>query len=521
MFTKQNELHTLRVIAETLNQSNDIEFMMQTVLEKLLNLTQLQAGWIFLTDRRGSYTLAADHRLPQALAQHDKRPMCQGSCYCLNKYWNGELKDPINIIECKRLDEAVQFSTGDTEGITHHATIPLVAGAERFGVLNVASPGKTHFDDEELTLLQSVAYQIGTAIKRTRLYDAKQQRADYFAKLNDVVRLLWKADDHASLLKTAAQRLREAYRFQSVCTFTNEGGELVLRSREGAPLENAAAQVTESFRRQERIQENQTVSLPLTVKEERLGVLLVRAEQEIKDVDIEVLEAITGHVSLAYEGISVQEKRAEVLLYEERNRLARDLHDSVNQKLFSLSLTARGAKEIARDHEEMKELLTEMQSLSQESMREMRSMIWQLRPVGIEDGLLSALKKYAVHLGINVHFDVEDIPHLSHAAQEALWRISQESMNNIQKHAGSGEAWMKLTSGPDGVQLLVEDHGRGFDPEEKTCRTLGLTSMKERAQLLGGTLQVDSEKGKGTTIHVFIPWVKKEEHNGHTRTISR
>ncbi|TGB03863.1 GAF domain-containing sensor histidine kinase [Halobacillus salinus] len=509
MFTKQSELQTLRLIAETLNQSNNVEHMMQTVLEKLLNLTQLQAGWMFFTNQRGDYSLVADHRLPEALSRHRKQPMCQGSCYCLNKYWNGELTGPINIIECKRLDEAVQHNTGDTEGITHHATIPLVAGAERFGVLNVASPGKTHFTQEELTLLQSVAFQIGTAIKRTKLYDAQQQRAEHLATLNELVRTLWEASDHQQLIKETVDRLRSGYGFETAAFFTYQGGELVLRSMEGDFTNDSSAQVTEAFQQGKTISSSSMISVPLTVKKQPLGVLYAQSEESFTSADKEVMDALAGHVALAYESISVQEKRAEVLLYEERNRLARDLHDSVNQKLFSLSLTARGAKEVVKEDESLKELLSEMQSLSQESMREMRSLIWQLRPIGIEEGLLSALKKYGSHLRIEIDFDVEDIPHLSHSTQEALWRISQEALNNVHKHSGVSKAWVKLKAVETGVELKVQDLGKGFRSPNKSCRTLGLTSMRERAQLLGGTLEWKSEIGQGTTIQVFIPWVKE------------
>lgn len=508
MFTKQKELQTLRVIAETLNQSNDVEHMMQTVLEKLLSLIQLRSGWMFFTDHRGHYSLVADHRLPEALSRNQKQPMCQGSCYCLNKYWKGELTDPINIIECKRLDEAVQHETGDTEGVTHHATIPLVAGEERFGVLNIASPGKTHFDEEELTLLQSVAYQIGTAIKRTRLYGAQQRRAELFAKLNDVVTVIWKETEQEGLIESTIDEVSKVYGFDVVAFFTNLGGELVLRSKTGPLLKESAERITASFKESEWIESSRSVSIPLMVKSERIGVLCIESTRGFSTADREVLEALASHVALAYESITVQEKRAEVLLYEERNRLARDLHDSVNQKLFSLSLTARGAKEVVKDNQSLRELLTDMQALSQESMREMRSLIWQLRPVGIEDGLLTALKKYGDHLRLEIEFDVEDIPHLTHAIQEALWRISQEALNNVHKHSGVNEAWMTLKAVEEGVRLTVRDRGSGFFEDKKACRTLGLTSMKERAYLLGGTLHVESQQGEGTTIHVFIPWVK-------------
>ncbi|MBA2176375.1 GAF domain-containing sensor histidine kinase [Halobacillus locisalis] len=530
MAAEEHELRTLQLISETLNQSNDLRQMMQTVLEKLLSITKLESGWMFLTDERPHYTMVADYQLPESLAWENKKPMCSGSCYCLNKYWNDELKDPINIIECKRLDDAVRYSWGSTNGITHHATIPLVAGEEAFGVLNVASPGKTHFDEEELILLQSVAYQIGTAIKRTRLFEAQQQRADNFAKLNEVIRLIWKAQDHATLIADTIKKMEDVYSWPYIGFFSAKGSDLVLHSQTDA-LRNIErihvdheCEVTEAFKKQETIRTKQnhstflngvsSIVLPLTVKEERIGLLYVgsRHRSLFSDSDVEVLEALASHLSLAFESIHLQEKRQEVLLYEERNRLARDLHDSVNQKLFSLSLTARGAKEvIPKEDQVLRELLTDMQTLSQDSMKEMKSLIWQLRPVGVEDGLLSTLTTYGRHLGMELSFDVEDIPHLAHATQEALWRISQESLNNVRKHAETNQASIRLKALEGGAELSIVDRGKGFQSVPHSGRALGLTSMKERAELLGGTFHVESQIGRGTTVTVFVPWMKKGE----------
>ncbi|UUZ86498.1 GAF domain-containing protein [Paenibacillus sp. P26] len=111
-------------------------------------------------------------------------------CWCLYQYEDGRLKNAVNILNCKRLEDAVELQRGDTWGITHHATVPLQAGDRRFGLLNVAAPGKTHFADEELALLQAVAYQIGGAIERMRLYAAEQRRADLFARVGEFGRSL-------------------------------------------------------------------------------------------------------------------------------------------------------------------------------------------------------------------------------------------------------------------------------------------------------------------------------------------
>ncbi|MGI8314760.1 GAF domain-containing sensor histidine kinase [Halobacillus mangrovi] len=532
-YENDQEMNTLKIIAETLNRSNDLEQMLQTVLEKLLELTKLETGWIFLVGDKPHYRFVADVRLPPALTWEGKKPMCTGSCSCLNRYWKGDLVDPINIIECKRLDDALQYDWGETKGITHHATVPLAAGEERFGILNVASPGKEHFTKEELTLLQSVAYQIGTAVKRTRLFHAQQKRAESFANLNEVTRLIWKASTITSLTDVVVQKSKEKFPWSNIGFYTKDGSGLQLRSSSSylfpnplpdhIPLEEVN-EITSCFQQQKPLLTNlhshiiegySSIAAPITMKDEHIGVLFAATSdpEALSESDLEVLQALTAHISLAFESIRLQEQRGEILLYEERKRLARDLHDSVNQKLFSLSLLARGAREvISKDFPSLTEPLEEMLSLSQGSLKEMRSLIWQLRPVGVEEGLVTAIHKYAEHLGLTVNFDVSDVPDFPRTIEEALWRIAQESLNNVSKHANVQFVNVTLQEDENGVTMIIRDTGKGFErlSRETGKRSLGLTSMKERAELIGGSLQVESRSGGGTRVKVILPWNKKE-----------
>jgi two-component system, NarL family, sensor kinase len=363
------KLQTLKAIAETLNQSNDLYDMLQAVLKELLHVTGLETGWIFLIDEKGNYQLAADYQLPEALLFNQKKPMCEGGCWCIDRYVDGRLKRAANIIECKRLEAAIEYQWGETNGITHHATVPLRAGEEKFGLLNVAASQKTHFTDEELALLEAVAYQIGTAIKRIKLVENEQRHA----------------------------------------------------------------------------------------------------------------------------------------LLAERNRLARDLHDSVNQLLFSLLLTVRGTKEMT-DDPQMIEMLDYMQDLAQEALKEMRALIWQLRPQGLENGLASALMNYGKVLGLTTEIDVKGVIDLPCSVEEALWRIGQEALNNCKKHARTKEAKIRIHVKKNKVTMEIADNGCGFNyVEGDQIPSFGLSSMKERAEMLNGTFSIKSEFGKGTTIKVSIP----------------
>ena len=129
---RTNELVILKEIAETLNTSNDTYHVLQAVLEKLLSVTGLTTGWIFLADENGKYTKLIDYQLPEALTYENKRPMCEGECWCLRGFVDGKLREPLILLNVKELIMQLNI-IGDTEGILHHATVPLKAGEKNLG----------------------------------------------------------------------------------------------------------------------------------------------------------------------------------------------------------------------------------------------------------------------------------------------------------------------------------------------------------------------------------------------------
>ena len=136
------------------------------------------------------------------------------------------------------------------------------------------------------------------------------------------------------------------------------------------------------------------------------------------------------------ENLRLNEQRRELVRMEERNRLARDLHDSVSQKLFSLTFMTKGAEAVLKgQNEKVDRSLHDMRELAQGALKEMRTLIWQLRPAGLEKGLLPALKQYGESLGLKIREQVTGVRDLPRVVEEALWRIGQEALNNVSKHA--------------------------------------------------------------------------------------
>ncbi|WP_349408420.1 GAF domain-containing sensor histidine kinase [Pseudalkalibacillus sp. SCS-8] len=535
-----SRVHTLKVIAETLNQSNDLREMLQSVLEKLLEVTDLSTGWIFLTNEEPIYAFVADVNLPPALSWDEKKPMCEGSCWCLDKVWDGRLQKAVNIINCKRIEDAIDYEWGDTKGITHHATVPLIAGGEKFGLLNVAEPGKNEFTEDELDLLQSVSFQIGTAIKRTKLYEAQQTKAEQYSKLDEISRAIWKMNDLHLLPQHTVNHIGKTFNLDSLALLMKEEHALALRSvfREGQTTSihkhyriSSDGKLDTTLRQPELQKDlgafglnldDEAILLPLLIGEEWIGCLICSwDESHTPPIDADVLKALGDHVSLVLEKARLFERSRELALIEERNRLARDLHDSVNQKLFSLSLTARGLREYIKkmpQDETLEDSLAEIQSLSQEVVGEMRTMIWQLKPAGLEEGVIDSLKKYGESLGLTVHERIEGVGNIPRLVEETMWRVGQEALNNVHKHARIDEVYLCLQRRRKDILLQIIDYGCGFTvpaSESEQQWSFGLSSMKERTEIMGGKMLVESVRNKGTTVTVqFRITDERGENNG-------
>ncbi|MDF4740426.1 sensor histidine kinase, partial [Vibrio parahaemolyticus] len=204
--------------------------------------------------------------------------------------------------------------------------------------------------------------------------------------------------------------------------------------------------------------------------------------------------------------LRLNEQRRELVRMEERNRLARDLHDSVSQKLFSLTFMTKGAEAVLKgQNEKVDRSLHEMRELAQGALKEMRTLIWQLRPAGLEKGLLPALKQYGESLGLKIREQVTGVRDLPRVVEEALWRIGQEALNNVSKHANVREATIYFKVTEKNVSLEIVDQGNGFvEKNIKEKKSLGMTTMRERVELVGGTIKIVSDK-KRTSVKVNVP----------------
>ncbi|AHH96299.1 hypothetical protein GCM10010174_76980 [Kutzneria viridogrisea] len=258
------------------------------------------------------------------------------------------------------------------------------------------------------------------------------------------------------------------------------------------------------------------LGMPITDGEEILGELFLANKNTpggFTSSDEELLRLLAGHAAIAIVNARLYERSRELSIVAERNRIARELHDAVTQKLFSLRLTADAAAAlIERDPARAAAELGTVRRLASEAAAELRAVVVGLRPADLDgDGLDLALRKQAELLDrvheAEVVFRAEQVPVLSASRQEAAYRVAQEALHNALRHASPRRIEISLSAASGTAVLQVSDDGTGFDPDHSAsaARKLGLSSMRERARSVGGRLTVRSEPGGGTLVRLEVP----------------
>jgi two-component system, NarL family, sensor histidine kinase DevS len=259
--------------------------------------------------------------------------------------------------------------------------------------------------------------------------------------------------------------------------------------------------------------------VPLVVRDRAIGVLVAQDKEDSDDArftaeDLRIAEAFAERAALA---IDLSERVARDALRRvvagqelERQRLARELHDETGQALTSILLGLKAIEE-AGNGQDVRKSVRELRGLVVGTLQDVRRLAVELRPKALDDfGLVPALQRlaetFAEQTGIRVHVQAAlGDSRLSGETETALYRIVQEALTNIIKHAQAATVSVVLTRKGDRVVAVIEDDGRGFDPTDTRDERLGLLGMRERITLVNGKLSVESRPGEGTTIAVEVP----------------
>jgi signal transduction histidine kinase len=265
------------------------------------------------------------------------------------------------------------------------------------------------------------------------------------------------------------------------------------------------------------------LGIPIRDGEEILGALFLGATDPPRPgggftaEDEELLGLLAAHAAIALTHARLYERERVSSIGAERARVARELHDAVAQKLFALRLTVEAADSLLEtdaDPARARQHLAQVSALAREAADELRAVVGELRPAELdEDGLAEALRKHVTVMdrvqqargGPRVSFTQRPLTALPPTHEQVVFRVAQESLHNALRHARAGHIQLKLVPGRHGGAVLsVRDDGSGFDGA-LAARGLGLASMRERADSVGGRVLVESRPGRGTTVILEVP----------------
>jgi signal transduction histidine kinase len=472
------------------------------------------------------------------------------------------LKLPYVAILLKQEDTfRLAASAGDLAG--EPLILPLVYQAETIGHMRLAprTPGEP-FTPADRRLLEELARQAGLAAHALQLsadlqhsYEQLEQRVA--ERTRELSSLLEISHTMAStlqlkpLLGLILEQLKLVIDSTGASIFTVEGEELVLLDhrdpvshehlvplrvpvkhlgllwealraresiivpdlREETPLAQAVRVAMGELREPTLQEVHAWMAVPLILRDQVSGMLVLTSSQEqaFTERHATLALAIANQAAIAIENARLYAQAQELAALEERQKLARELHDSVSQALYGIALGAHTARTLLdRDPGLVADPLEYILSLAKAGLAEMRALIFELRPESLEtEGLVSALLKQAAALQARHEVPVEtelcDEPSLSLKVKQELYRVAQEALHNTIKHAGASQVHVRLGRTAETIMLEIRDNGVGFDSASSFPGHLGLLSMRERLKNLGGVLSIESTPGQGTTIRARVP----------------
>ncbi len=453
----------------------------------------------------------------------------------------------------------------EAEGLELIIGVPLAAKGKLLGALVMSSRRERNLTPEELSLLIAVGQQIGLAIENARLLESERagradadRRREVAEGLRETLAVLNShrplpeilgfivtqacrimGSDGASLLQ--ADPACCVYRVSASCGLSKELSEAVLYS-DGKGGAGGAIEARQPFASPDlqRLSERQrasmapeppedrrhrdlllshgiraTLSVPLIVRGDAFGAisLYYRQPRQFSAEEVRLATALSDQAALAVDNARLHEEAEQAAALAERNRLARELHDSVTQSLYSITLYAEAVARLlgAGRIDPAAEHLRELGTTAREALREMRLLIFELNPPALENGsLVDALQirldAVEARGGMTVGFQVEGTEKLAAPVRQELYQIAQEALNNAIKHSRAQSVKIALRFENAGCELQISDDGVGFEPDQaRRGGGLGLRGMRERVEKLSGRLEIESLPGAGTRVRVIAP----------------
>jgi signal transduction histidine kinase len=562
--TLSREIESLQVLIDSMGREAEVGPLLTRLLDVACDLIGADHGAIGLVDpTRLSVRTAAVRDMP---------PNELGSETPAGVGLYGQVVTAGETVYVPRYGD---LETATQPALADHVVIgvPIRWGNDLIGVFGLGrslSRGRSstvshqpEFEPRDIAAVEEFARYAAIAVHNARRYADERRRAERLAVVARVAGLIT-GDLHLDdLLDGAAQAIHELLGYENVAiaqVAESERETLVVRTFGGAyrdvirgehripfavGLMGAAARTREivlvnDVKTDPRYLQTPGVvgthaelAVPILLGSDVLGIVNVERAAPFDGDDAEALRIVADQLAVAIENARLYEAARRGAVLEERHRLARELHDSVTQQLFSATLVAQSVgPAFARDPAEGQRRANMLLDLARTALAEMRSLLSELRPHGAAerpmpqatDPGLTTVRRGGLVSALRAHFDSAAIGDLqvdldteSYVAQppdreEALYRIIRESVHNVVKHARASRAHVRLACTADVVRASVRDDGVGFASEQRTssgrfraAHGLGIVSMRERVAEHGGALRIDSEPGRGTLVEITLP----------------
>jgi PAS domain S-box-containing protein len=574
---RTHELETLNAVAAVVSSSLNLEEILSDALDQTMNTLNMEFGVAYRLEgdldgpEEQLYLNPLVHRGFSEPFVRAARPI---------PLWVSSVGEatacgqPVvwEVKECPGGSEREQLLWA--EGGRRGVSTPLTAKGRLAGAMQLFTGRGQAFTPEQLSLLAAIGQQVGLAVENARLYEVEHERYEEAERRRQVAagmrETLAAINSRQSLPEildfivrqacgllgcdaTAVQRLESKegpLQFQSACGLDTElvsslvfpsdlsvTGQ-VLQERHPIAVPDTAAHAARVTREHDWPPEPQRallqqhvnrfpslLSVPLVVRDDDYGVFTFyyREPHRFSEEEVQLAQSIADQAALAIESARLRARAEQAAALAERSRLARELHDSVTQSLYSVTMYTEAAARLLTTGQEAPatEYLRDARDTAQEALREMRLLIFELRPLALEEsGLAGALQARldAVEKrgGVQAELRVEGVEGMADAewlplsVQQELYHVAQEALNNSLKHAKAQHLQVCLGLQGAVVRLEISDDGVGFDPATAGDQGgLGLRGMRERVQRIGGQLQIESAPDQGSKVTVEVSRERK------------
>jgi signal transduction histidine kinase len=455
---------------------------------------------------------------------------------------------PLRLSDLSRDPRSVGFPPNHPP-MSSFLGVPILLRGVAYGNLYLTEKdGGVDFTEEDQEVVTMLAAQAAVAIENARLYESATRWSRQLESLHEVVRSMVEETDLEDLLELVCARLRELIGARlALIALPGDGGELRIaavdgegdaaegllghelargRSKLGGVLDRRQSARVDSILDDPEVDQEEArvmgirtgIYVPLVARGRAIGIVAVHdklgPEPRFSDADLRLAEIFAARASVAVdlsERVARDTVRRVISAQElERQRLARELHDETGQALTSILLGLKAIR--AADTDAGAERAeTDVRDLVVQALQDVRSLAVELRPTALDDfGLVPALERLAgtfeersgIRTAVESSLSDERLPP---EAETALYRVVQEALTNVVKHAGAETVSIVVARRGPGVSAVIEDDGRGFDAAEVRDDALGIVGMRERLALLGGTLAVESTPGIGTSLVAYVP----------------